>query len=117
MAESVLLWSSYLMIVAVVILGLNGILSKSVAKGVGHSFFLIIRPLAPVIVYILLYMLVGYPQSLIKLTALELRLFDSAIQTVAAGFSVTVMLWLVMMLNSGMNRLNQKVSSLKWRVR
>lgn len=117
MAQSVLLWSSYLMIVAVVLLGFNGMqLSKSVTKRVGHSVFAMLIPVIPVVLYVFLYMLVGYPGTLSLLTTLELTLFKIALESVAAGSSVIVFIWLIMLFNAGLARVVRKIRSryLRW---
>ncbi len=116
MAENILLWSSYLMIVVVTFLCLDGIQTKAVrgtGKKVGRCLFTYILPVVPVIFYVLLYLLVTAPQSVEKLNLIEMGLFNRMIEPVAAGVSVILFFWVLAALTLGMRYLHQATVSMK----
>jgi len=118
LSESLLHWSSYLMIVAVVVFTLNGIfVTKPDNRRLSSLFRYVVFPVTPIVVFILIFLLLAMPDNFNKLTQFELKLFEYGIQTVVAGISVYLTLVFAGVLNSGVNRTIKKIRLLTTRKR
>ncbi|VAW73836.1 hypothetical protein MNBD_GAMMA12-3701 [hydrothermal vent metagenome] len=122
MTNNILLWSSYLMIVAVVFLCINNIQAKlatkteketKIGKGIARCLMIFILPLVPIILHVTIYLLVAFPQSIEKLSMVEIGLFDMMIQSTGAGVSVILFSWMLGILIFGVRYLQRTFISIK----